>query len=75
VKISMDDGRLLSDQVDYPKGSIQFPMSDAEIEAKFRSLAEPVIGVACSNALVDRVAHLEQEEQVCDLMSLIRLTP
>ena len=75
VKISMDDGRLLSDQVDYPKGSIQFPMSDAEIEAKFRSLAEPVIGMACSNALVDRVAHLEQEEQVCDLMSLIRLTP
>ena len=35
----MNDGRKLTSQVDYPKGSIQNPMSDAELRAKFEHLA------------------------------------
>ena len=72
VELTMDDGHVLIAQVDYPKGSIQVPMSDAEIEAKFRSLAQPVIGAAATDALVDTVNHLEQRDQVRDLMLLTR---
>ena len=33
--------RKLASQVDYPKGSIQNPMNDEELRAKFDSLVHP----------------------------------
>jgi 2-methylcitrate dehydratase len=39
VDIAMRDGRTLSAAVDYPHGHHLDPMSDAEVEAKFRELA------------------------------------
>ena len=40
----MGDGRKLVSQVDYPKGSIQNPMSEDEMRGKFEHLAAPVLG-------------------------------
>jgi len=44
VNITTTDGRQLSKQLDYPKGlNPRNPLSDAEIEEKFRALAEGVL--------------------------------
>ncbi len=39
LTIYMSDGRILSKRVDYPKGEPENPLSQAELEAKFRELA------------------------------------
>ena len=36
----MTDGRTFSKQLDYPKGDPRNPLSDAEIEEKFRGFLE-----------------------------------
>ena len=44
MTVTQSDGSKFTSQVDYPKGSIQNPMSDEELRVKFKSLAAPVIG-------------------------------
>jgi 2-methylcitrate dehydratase PrpD len=70
MTITMNDGRSWTEQVDYPKGSIQEPMSDAEIEAKFMQLAEPVIGRAAASRLAELVQQVERCQDVNALMDL-----
>jgi 2-methylcitrate dehydratase PrpD len=67
---SSDGGKFVS-QVDYPKGSIQNPMSDAELRAKFNSLAAPVLGEKRAGQLADLV---ERVERLPSVRSLMRLT-
>jgi 2-methylcitrate dehydratase PrpD len=55
----MNDGRRFVSQVDYPKGSIQNPMSDAELHAKFESLAAPVLGAFRAAELASIVSNME----------------
>ena len=63
-------GRKLTSQVDYPKGSIQNPMNDAEMRAKFDSLAVPVIGDRRAANLADQVMELEKMRDIAGLMKL-----
>lgn len=71
MTVTMKDGKKFTAQVDYPKGSIQNPMSDAEIRAKFDSLAQPVLGAARAA----RVAAMVQDIERCgDVGELMRLT-
>ena len=42
ITVTLSDGTTLSSQVDDPKGSVGNPMTNADLEAKFRMLAEPV---------------------------------
>src|SRR5690606_32951340 len=46
LTVETEDGIRYVSQVDYPKGSIQNAMSDAELRAKFDSLTVPVLGAA-----------------------------
>ena len=71
MTMNMNDGRQFVSQVDYPKGSIQNSMSDAELRFKFDTLATPVIGEAHAAQLADLVAGIEQ---VSDIGKLMRLT-
>jgi len=64
-------GRKLTAQVDYPKGSIENPMSDDEMRTKFESLANPVIGEKRARALAEQVQDLER---VADVSELLKLT-
>ncbi|MGZ8269024.1 MAG: MmgE/PrpD family protein [Burkholderiales bacterium] len=67
---TLRDGRKLVSQVDYPKGSIQNPMTEAEMRAKFDSLAVPVIGEKRAGALAEQVMALEKVRDVSELMKL-----
>jgi 2-methylcitrate dehydratase PrpD len=71
MTVEMDDSRTHVSQVDYPKGSIQNPMSDAELRTKFDSLAEPVVGRERAAAIARAVDGLERLAHVRELMSLL----
>ncbi|GAA5234429.1 MmgE/PrpD family protein [Verticiella sediminum] len=76
MTVTMNDGRNWTEQVDYPKGSIQEPMSDAEIEAKFMRLAEPVIGKSAAARLAETSQQVERCKDVNALMDLtVRAAP
>jgi 2-methylcitrate dehydratase PrpD len=58
MTMTVNDGRQFVSQVDYPKGSIQNSMSDAELRFKFDTLATPVIGAAHAAQLAELVAGI-----------------
>ncbi len=72
VNITAKDGRSFSKQLDYPKGDPRNPLTDAEIEEKFRALAEGVLSEKPQNKLVDAIWNLEKIGSVSKLMALMK---
>ncbi len=72
VRIATADGREFTRQLDYPKGDPRNPLSDAEIEAKFRALAGDVLDRARQDAVIAAVRSLESMASVSDLMEMLR---
>ena len=70
MTMTMNDGRQFVSQVDYPKGSIQNPMSDDELRAKFDSLAAPVVGAARAAQIAELVGTVEKCGDIGQLMRL-----
>ena len=68
--MTLASGKKFVSQVDYPEGSIQNPMSDEELQAKFEALAVPVIGAAQVSRIVDLVMHIERCNDVGELLRL-----
>jgi 2-methylcitrate dehydratase len=58
-------------EVAYHRGHWKNPMTDAEIEAKFRSLAAPVLTPARTDRLLERLWRLDE---VPDAGEILRLT-
>ena len=58
VTVTCKDGRTLHVFVEHAIGSVQRPMSDAHLAAKFHGLVDPVLGEARANALIGQVATL-----------------
>jgi 2-methylcitrate dehydratase PrpD len=53
VRLTTTDGRVLDKHVAHAIGSLKRPMSNADLEAKFRGLVEPVLGEAGTAALLE----------------------
>ncbi|MBM3343803.1 MAG: MmgE/PrpD family protein [Betaproteobacteria bacterium] len=66
--LKQSDGKTFTSQIDYPKGSIQNPMNDAELLAKFTSLASPVIGAARAASLARSVMNIETARDVSTVL-------
>lgn len=54
VTLTLTDGTTLSCRIEHGIGSATRPMTDAELEAKFRDLAEPVVGPARAGELIGK---------------------
>ncbi|MGH8811228.1 MAG: MmgE/PrpD family protein [Advenella sp.] len=72
MTVIMKDGKKYSAQVDYPKGSIQNPMTDAELRAKFDSLVIPVLGTERAALIAEKVSSIETCKHIGELMSLLQ---
>ena len=70
VTAVLQDGRRVEVRVDHAIGSLQNPLSDAQLEAKFDSLVVPVLGAARSEEIT-RVCH--SLAALSDLRSLTAL--
>ena len=71
VEVVTRSGERYVEQQGFHRGHPANPMSDDEVESKFRSLAEARIGVASVNELLDRLWKLDE---VTDLQHLVSLT-
>ena len=64
LKLRMKDGRVYKKTVKYPRGHAGNPMSDAEVEQKFRTLADGVVSARVQNQLLKQLWSLETARTV-----------
>jgi 2-methylcitrate dehydratase len=70
VTVATKDGKQHEASVEYHRGHWRNPMSDAEVEAKFRKLALHVLTPAQVDALASCLWQLERLQDVGELMQL-----
>ena len=57
-------------EVEFPRGHAHNPMTDAEVEAKFRGMVEPRYGKARADQILAKCWQLENLQSVKDLIGL-----
>ena len=72
VEVVTKSGQRYRAEVDYHKGHYKNPLTDAEVEEKFRSLADGVIPQARTDALLGRLWQLEEVSHVNELIGRAR---
>lgn len=73
LEIVTRDGTSYTATVPYHKGHYKNPMTDAEVEAKFRSLADPLLPTAQTAALLAKLWRLEDVADIGEVMGLTRI--
>ena len=68
----LTDGRRVDVHVEHAIGSLQRPLSDAQLEGKFRSLVEPVLGAARAGDITRACWQLGSARDVRTLTALCR---
>jgi 2-methylcitrate dehydratase len=59
IKVTTTDGRRLAAETSHPKGHYHNPLTDGEVEAKFRGLASGMLGVEGCDRVLAEVWELE----------------
>ena len=70
ITVTLADGRKLVREVEFPRGHAGNPMTDQEVEAKFRLAVEPKYGQAKVDQILGRCWDLEKLTSVTDLIRL-----
>ena len=73
VEVTLRDGRKVSHFTRHAPGTKENPLDADGVNAKVRSLIEPVLGGRRTDALITRVHALEDVDNVRDLRSLLTL--
>jgi 2-methylcitrate dehydratase PrpD len=71
LEVFTADGRVLTRQIQFPKGAPQNPVSDDELIDKFHGLVEPVIGATRATELTERVFSIEDEQSLPRIASIL----
>jgi 2-methylcitrate dehydratase PrpD len=71
VTVTMDDGTEYSSVVNDPKGDYRNPVTQQELEDKFRRLASRELDQNRIESVVDLVTHLDQVADIGELFSLM----
>ncbi|MGQ0524441.1 MAG: MmgE/PrpD family protein [Betaproteobacteria bacterium] len=71
VQVTLRGGARLERRVLDPKGEAANPMTDADLEQKFRANCEPVNDDAWCDALLHDIRHFEQGENVAHFLKLL----
>ncbi len=62
------DGRQIIREVEFPRGHAQNPMTDAEVEHKFRTLVEPRYGKEIASRILQTCWKLDEQKTVDELI-------
>jgi 2-methylcitrate dehydratase len=68
IVVTLEDGRQFTNEVEFPRGHAGNPMTDAEVEAKFRSLVEPTYGRQTADAVLARCWEFEKVNSVREVV-------
>jgi 2-methylcitrate dehydratase len=71
ITITMNDGSRLMQEVEFPRGHARNPMTDAEVEHKFRTLIEPRYGKDKANQVLAACWKLDQLKSATELLQLM----
>ena len=71
LRVQLADGRTLVREVEFPRGHALNPMSDAEVEQKFRRLVEPRYGKERADRILAACWDLENLKNASDLIRLV----
>jgi 2-methylcitrate dehydratase PrpD len=72
VTAILRDGRRVHVRVDHAIGSLERPMTDADLEAKFHGLADPVIGAGKADEAIGACWKLAQAHDVSAVVTAAR---
>jgi 2-methylcitrate dehydratase PrpD len=70
LTVTTDEGAQIEVQVDHPLGSIENPMSAADLRRKFDMLTQPVVGTARSAQLADALGSIETRSGIDDVLAM-----
>ena len=70
VVVVLEDGRRVSRHVEHAAGTAERPMTDREIETKFRGLCEPYLPARRIEALIDRCWNVTELDNAAALVQL-----
>ena len=70
VDLELRDGRRLSREVRGNRGTSASPLTDAELEQKFRTLVEPGFGAPFANRLLDACWHVDDLDDLSRISAL-----
>ena len=73
VEVVTRSGDRYTAEVPYHKGHYKNPMTDAEVEAKFRSLAQDLLSPNQTDALLEKLWNLEEVEDIGEVLRLTRI--
>jgi 2-methylcitrate dehydratase PrpD len=68
IAVTMKDGRRIERFVRHAIGSLERPLSNAELDAKFRRSSEPVLGVMATEAVLKVAWELPRLLSIVELM-------
>jgi 2-methylcitrate dehydratase len=71
LTITLTDGRKLVREVEFPRGHARNPMTDADVEDKFRALVEPHYGKGRADQILAVCWDLENLKTAGDLIGLL----
>ena len=71
LTVHLNDGRQLVKEVVYPRGHSGNPMTDAEVEKKFRTVVEPKYGAERAGKILKACWELEQLRDAGELVKLL----
>jgi 2-methylcitrate dehydratase len=73
VQVVTKPGQRYEERGAHHKGHPKNPMTDEELEGKFRSLAQGLLGDRQMRQLLDRLWNLEQVEHIGEVMELLKV--
>jgi 2-methylcitrate dehydratase len=73
VEVLTTAGQRLKGEVAYHRGHYKNPMSDQEIDAKFRGLAQSLLTERQIDSLLDRLWNLEQVRDIGEVIRMVRI--
>jgi 2-methylcitrate dehydratase len=68
--VTLRDGRTLEKEVEFPRGHAQNPMTDAEVEKKFRTTVEPKYGKDRASKILARCWELDKLASVTEVLEM-----
>jgi 2-methylcitrate dehydratase PrpD len=70
VKVTGVDGTLETARVDHAHGDFENPLSDADLDRKYRGLAAAVLDSGAAEQLLEKIRNLEQLTRAAELGEL-----
>jgi 2-methylcitrate dehydratase PrpD len=71
MEVLLKDGSTYTSQVDYPKGSIQNPLTPEERRAKFKKLSSGILAEEKQRKVEERIYELEEMKDISELFDLV----